>query len=222
MAQIIRQQQPDGNESIQIWFYLIRHQPGVERDGQCPVLYLYAQIGIGQEVLDHPGIAHIVCELLIPRADAEFTAEFMRFEIDVVIPDGLGNLRENSLRDDYKLRKRCRQLHDKERYVVVMCILAGTGFVMVVEKEYFVPLVATGKDIERIAARSSPQFVQETITPGHAPVLVRHKVQAEFCRYGGHCLASFERADIAHHQHDDKDYNKANDNQRLHFSIPLI
>ena len=105
--------------------------------------------------------------------------------------------------------------------MVVVCILAGAGFVMVVEQQYLVPLVVAGKDIEGIAIRASPQFVQESIALGHVPVLVRHKLQAKLRRHGGHCLASFERADITDHRHDGKNYNKAENNQRLYFSIPL-
>ena len=101
-------------------------------------------------------------------------------------------------------------------------ILAGAGSVMVVEEQYLVPLVAAGEDIERVTLRASPQFVQEAVTPGHVPVLAGRKVQAEPRRYGGHRLASFKRADIAHNRHNGKDYNKGENNQRFHFSVLLI
>jgi len=67
-----------------------------------------------------------------------------------------------------------------------------------------------------------PQLIEKLVTPGHIPVLVGHKVQAESRRHGGHRLTPFERAEIAQYRHYGKDYNKGENNKRLHFSIPSI
>ena len=103
----------------------------------------------------------------------------------------------------------------------MVSILAGAGFVMVVENEHFMPLIFAGEDIICVAIGASPKLVQETIALRHVSVFVGHKLQAKFCRHGGHRLSPLERADITQHKHDDEDCNKAENKQRFHFSTFL-
>ncbi len=68
----------------------------------------------------------------------------MRLKVDIIIPNGLGNFREESLFVDDQFRTGDRQLQDKEREIVVVRIFARPGFVMIVEQGHVVPLVTAG------------------------------------------------------------------------------
>ena len=90
----IRHQRPQGDEPVQVRLDPLGVQPGVERDRQHVVLDLDGQVVVGQQILHHPGVADVVGELLVRRAHAELAGELVRLEIDVVVADRLGDLRE--------------------------------------------------------------------------------------------------------------------------------
>jgi hypothetical protein len=59
----------------------------------------------------------------------------MRFEIDIVVADGLGDLRKDVLAADGQLGENTRQMQDEEGQMVMVGVLARASLVVIVEQQ---------------------------------------------------------------------------------------
>src|SRR5689334_6430399 len=81
---------------------------------------LELDVRVHEEELDHAGVAKVVSEFAVGRADAVAAGEFVRLEIDVVVAERLRELRENALRADEQAGERAVEVEEHDVAIVVV------------------------------------------------------------------------------------------------------
>ena len=187
--------------------------PGVELD---------VKLGLLQEVLHHPLVDHIVGPFLLHSFDEEFSAEFGRFEIDIVITEEVGHSVEYIFGSEIQRLQRQRALKNEPREVVIMPVFPVSRRVVIIECcdiQVFTPAL---HDVVGIAAVTSSQTLEVGEAGAHPLVFLRPEAPTLRGCVFRHSLASLGGKKMNDQDDDARDHQGGTDHQGFHVQALIL